>query len=201
MEPTATRRLTREWAPWPQYSAEEIEAVSDVLRSGRVNQWTGQVIKEFEADYAASLGRRHAIALMNGTVALELALRVLGVGPGDEVVTTPRTFLASASVARALCRALLTDATEVSRSSATSVARAYRRSGAGVTATTAVQTRGLRPASRCVRAMTPQAARRVAPVVVTSSSTITSGVGFAHAKGAKAPAAMKPMMPTLNKPA
>jgi dTDP-4-amino-4,6-dideoxygalactose transaminase len=99
MERTATRRLTHEWAPWPQYSEVEIAAVTRVLRSGRVNQWTGTEIREFETEYAASLGRGHAIALMNGTVALELALRALGVGPGDEVVTTPRTFIASASVA------------------------------------------------------------------------------------------------------
>jgi len=64
-----------------------------------VNQWTGSEIREFEREYAASLGRRHAVALMNGTVALELALAALQVGPGDEVVTSPRTFIASASAA------------------------------------------------------------------------------------------------------
>lgn len=96
---TASRNLKEAWAAWPRYSEEEIAAVSSVLRSGRVNQWTGTEIQEFEREYAASLGRKHAIALMNGTVALELALAVLGVGPGDEVVTTPRTFIASASAA------------------------------------------------------------------------------------------------------
>lgn len=93
------RRLRSEWASWPQYSEEEIGAVTRVLRSGRVNQWTGTEIHGFEDEYAASLGRTHAIALMNGTVALELALIGLGVGPGDEVITTPRTFIASSSVA------------------------------------------------------------------------------------------------------
>lgn len=96
---TASRNLKEAWAAWPRYSEEEITAVSDVLRSGRVNQWTGTEIREFEREYAQSLGRKHAIALMNGTVALELALAVLGVGPGDEVVTTPRTFIASAGAA------------------------------------------------------------------------------------------------------
>src|SRR5690606_358436 len=69
------------------------------MRSGRVNQWTGELVRAFEADYAAHLGRAHAIALMNGSVALELALRVAGIGPGDDVVTTPRTFIASAGAA------------------------------------------------------------------------------------------------------
>ena len=99
MEQTATRRLREPWATWPQYSDEEIAAVTRVLRSGRVNQWTGTEIRDFETEYAQSLGRSRAIALMNGTVALELALLALGVGPGDEVITTPRTFIASSSVA------------------------------------------------------------------------------------------------------
>ena len=102
MQPQVTRklprRLTETWAPWPQYSEDEIGAVARVLRSGKVNQWTGGEIREFEKEYAASLDRRHAVALMNGTVALELALLALGVGPGDEVITTPRTFIASSSV-------------------------------------------------------------------------------------------------------
>ncbi len=73
--------------------------MTGVMRSGRVNQWTGELVRAFEADYAAHLGRAHAIALMNGSVALELALRVAGIGPGDDVVTTPRTFIASAGAA------------------------------------------------------------------------------------------------------
>lgn len=99
MEQTVNRKLRETWASWPQYSDDEIAAVTRVLRSGRVNQWTGTEIRDFEAEYAASLGRSRAIALMNGTVALELALLALGVGPGDEVITTPRTFIASSSVA------------------------------------------------------------------------------------------------------
>lgn len=85
--------------PWPHYEPDEIEAVAAVLASGKVNYWTGQGCRQFEAEYAAHAGARHAIALMNGTVALELALYALGIGPGDEVVTTPRTFIASASCA------------------------------------------------------------------------------------------------------
>lgn len=88
-----------EWAPWPRFSEEEIETVTNVLRSGRVNQWTGNEVVTFEKEYASFLGRAHAVAVMNGTAALELALKALGVGEGDEVITTPRTFIASASSA------------------------------------------------------------------------------------------------------
>ena len=82
---------------WPQYGDDEIAAVTDVLASGRVNYWTGALCREFEKEYAAHTGRQHAIALHNGTLALELALYAFGIGPGDEVITTPRTFIASAS--------------------------------------------------------------------------------------------------------
>ena len=82
---------------WPEFAQDQIDAVTAVLRSGKVNYWTGAEGREFEREYACSVGTRHAIALANGTVSLELALAVLNVGPGDEVVTTPRTFVASAS--------------------------------------------------------------------------------------------------------
>lgn len=84
---------------WPSFSEEEIHAVEAVLRSGKVNYWTGTEAREFEKEFAAFAGCKHAIALANGTLALELALRVLGIQPGDEVVVTPRTFIASASAA------------------------------------------------------------------------------------------------------
>ena len=83
--------------PWPHYSEEEINAVIAVLRSGKVNYWTGEQGKLFEKEYAAYLGVNHAIALANGTNALELCLRALGLGPGDEVIVPSRTFMASAS--------------------------------------------------------------------------------------------------------
>ena len=67
------------------------------MRSGNVNYWTGSEGRQFEAEYAEYLGVNHAIAVTNGTAALELALYALDVGPGDEVVTTSRTFVASAS--------------------------------------------------------------------------------------------------------
>lgn len=89
--------LSTPFSPWPSFSQEEVTAVSEVLASNRVNYWTGDVGREFERRFADWIGVKHAIALMNGTVALDVALKALGVGPGDEVVTTSRTFLASAS--------------------------------------------------------------------------------------------------------
>ena len=82
---------------WPYYGEDEVEAVSRVLSSGLVNAWTGPEVNEFEGRFAEMVGVGHGVAVANGTVALELALRVLGIGPGDEVIVTPRTFVASAS--------------------------------------------------------------------------------------------------------
>lgn len=82
---------------WPVFSEEEISAVAAVLKSGRVNYWTGEEGRNFEKEFAHFAGCRYGIALANGTVALELALYALGVGQGDEVITTSRTFIASAS--------------------------------------------------------------------------------------------------------
>jgi dTDP-4-amino-4,6-dideoxygalactose transaminase len=84
-------------APWPSFAPEEIEAVSAVLRSGKVNYWTGEEGHKFEQEFAQSIGCQYAVAVANGTVALESALRALGIGAGDEVITTARTFIASAS--------------------------------------------------------------------------------------------------------
>jgi dTDP-4-amino-4,6-dideoxygalactose transaminase len=89
--------LNTEFQSWPLFTPEEADAVASVLRSGRVNYWTGTECREFEKEFAVFAGTEHAIALANGTVALDLALKVLGIGPSDEVIVTPRTFLASAS--------------------------------------------------------------------------------------------------------
>lgn len=82
---------------WPYFGPAEIEAVTEVLRSGKVNYWTGNQGREFEKEYAAYVGTKYAIAVANGSVGLELALFALGIGPGDEVITTCRSFIASAS--------------------------------------------------------------------------------------------------------
>jgi len=84
---------------WPVFEPDEVQAVTDVLISGKVNYWTGSEAREFEREYAAYLGVRHAIALHNGTLALELALYAFGIQDGAEVITTSRTFIASASAA------------------------------------------------------------------------------------------------------
>lgn len=90
-------------APWPCFSDEEVDAVAAILRSNRVNYWTGEEGRKFEREFAAWTGAEYAIALTNGTVALDLALCALGVGAAygghatDEVIVTPRTFIASVS--------------------------------------------------------------------------------------------------------
>lgn len=89
--------LNTPFPPWPSFTTEESEAVAGVIRSNRVNYWTGNEARELEREYAAWCGTSHAIALNNGTVALEAALRALKIGPGDEVIVTPRSFMASAS--------------------------------------------------------------------------------------------------------
>lgn len=84
-------------APWPFYEPDEIAAASQTLTSGQVNYWTGSLGKQFEVEYAKSVGKKYGIALSNGTVALELALRVMNIQPGDEVIVTSRSYVASAS--------------------------------------------------------------------------------------------------------
>ena len=86
-------------AAWPLFPEDEVGAVTDVLRSGKINYWTGDVCRAFEREYAAYVGAKYAVAVANGTVALELALFALGIGAGDEVITTSRTYIASASCA------------------------------------------------------------------------------------------------------
>lgn len=89
--------LNTPFSPWPSFTQEEADAVSRVLLSNKVNYWTGTECREFEKEFAAWAGCEYAIALGNGTLALDVALKALGVGEGDEVITTSRTFLASAS--------------------------------------------------------------------------------------------------------
>ncbi|MNI11302.1 dTDP-3-amino-3,6-dideoxy-alpha-D-galactopyranose transaminase [compost metagenome] len=89
--------LNTPFSPWPSFSEEEADAVRDVVLSNKVNYWTGQECREFEKEFATWAGTEYAVALANGTVALDLALVALGIGRGDEVIVTPRTFLASVS--------------------------------------------------------------------------------------------------------
>lgn len=82
---------------WPDYDQEQIDAVARVLRSGKVNAWTGPDVREFEAAFSTAFDVPHAIAMANGTVTLDAALAALRLHPGDEVIVTPRSFVASAS--------------------------------------------------------------------------------------------------------
>jgi len=82
---------------WPCCPEEDITLVSEVLRSGRINYWTGDQGKQFEKEFSTYVGTEFAVALANGSVALELALKAYGIGEGDEVIVTPRSFVASAS--------------------------------------------------------------------------------------------------------
>ncbi len=92
--------LNGPFSPWPSFSEEEGDAVRDVLLSNRVNYWTGTEGKQFEKEFADYVGAEYAVAVANGTVALDLALKALNIGAGDEadeVIVTSRTFIASVS--------------------------------------------------------------------------------------------------------
>jgi dTDP-4-amino-4,6-dideoxygalactose transaminase len=84
-------------SPWPCFTHDEAEAVQRVILSNKVNYWTGEECHQFENEFAAFTDNNYAVALANGTVALEIALKAINLGAGDEVIVTPRTFIASAS--------------------------------------------------------------------------------------------------------
>ena len=89
--------LNTAFSPWPSFTQEEADAVARVVLSNKVNYWTGQECREFEKEFAVFAGTEYAVSLANGTVALDVALKALNIGAGDEVIVTSRTFLASAS--------------------------------------------------------------------------------------------------------
>ena len=89
--------LNTAFEPWPSFTEQEADAVSQVLLSNKVNYWTGQECREFEKEFAQFAQTQYAVALTNGTVALDVALKALNIGAGDDVIVTSRTFLASAS--------------------------------------------------------------------------------------------------------
>lgn len=89
--------LNTPFPPWPCFSEEEAEAVKNVLLSNKVNYWTGKECRDFEKEFSIFSNTSYSVAVANGTVALELSLKALGIAEGDEVIVTPRTFLASAS--------------------------------------------------------------------------------------------------------
>ena len=85
------------FSPWPSFTQEEADKVSAVLLSNKVNYWTGQEGREFEKEFASWADSDYAVAMGNGTLALDVALQALEIGEGDEVIVTPRTFIASIS--------------------------------------------------------------------------------------------------------
>ena len=89
--------MNNRFSPWPSFTQEEIDSVSNVLSSNKVNYWTGEECRKFEKEFAAWSDSKHAVAVANGTVAIDLALKALDVSEGDEVIVTSRTFLASVS--------------------------------------------------------------------------------------------------------
>ncbi|MDR1775660.1 MAG: DegT/DnrJ/EryC1/StrS family aminotransferase [Actinomycetes bacterium] len=89
-------------AHWPHIPDDGIAAVERVLRSGKISYWTGTQARDFEKEFAAYTGAAHAVAVANGTLTLEIALRSLGIGPGDEVIVPSRTFIATAGSVVAL---------------------------------------------------------------------------------------------------
>jgi len=92
-----TTKLDLAQYPWPQFAPDEVDAAAAVLKSGKVNYWTGTVGRSFEKEFAAYFGVKHAIAMANGTLTLQACLRALGVGRGADVITTPRTFIGTSS--------------------------------------------------------------------------------------------------------
>lgn len=82
---------------WPHFDDKDIAAATVVLASGHANYWTGDEGSKFESEFAQWVGAPHAVAVSNGTTALEIALRALGIGPGDDVVVPSATFIATAS--------------------------------------------------------------------------------------------------------
>lgn len=89
--------LNTSFSPWPSFTEEEADTVREIILSNRVNYWAGVECREFEKEFATWCGAGHAVALANGTLALDVALKALGIGSGDEVIVTPRTFIASVS--------------------------------------------------------------------------------------------------------
>ena len=89
--------LNTQFSPWPMFNDEEADAVSDVLISNKVNYWTGKECRKFEREFSEFSDSKYAVALGNGTLALDVALKALDIGGGDEVIVTSRTFIASIS--------------------------------------------------------------------------------------------------------
>jgi len=89
--------LNTNFSPWPSFTSEEADAIHSVLLSNKVNYWTGNACREFEKEFATWSNTKYAVALANGTLALDVAFKALNISNGDEVIVTSRTFIASVS--------------------------------------------------------------------------------------------------------
>jgi len=89
------KSVTNKLIGWPQFDENAIHAVDQVLRSGKVNYWTGPHGMEFERKFADWQGSRFAVSVATGTAALHVCLAALGIGPGDEVIVPSYTFIAT----------------------------------------------------------------------------------------------------------
>lgn len=89
--------MNKVFSTWPQFTTEEKNAVKNILSSGKVNYWTGNECRKFEREFADWCQTKYAVALANGTVALDIAFKALNIGNGDEVIVTSRTYIASIS--------------------------------------------------------------------------------------------------------
>ncbi len=89
------KAVTGELPGWPSFDEKAVRAVQEVLRSGKVNYWTGPKGMEFEEKFAAWQASKYAVSVATGTAALHVALSALGVGPGDEVIVPSYTFIAT----------------------------------------------------------------------------------------------------------
>ena len=89
------KAVTNRLMPWPQFDENAVAAVTAVLRSGKVNYWTGPVGMEFERQFASWQGSKFAVSVATGTAALHVCLEALGIGPGDEVIVPSYTFIAT----------------------------------------------------------------------------------------------------------
>ncbi len=87
--------IDTKYSPWPSFTDEEIDSVKNVLLSNKVNYWTGDECRKFEKEFAAWSDSQYAVALANGTLALDIAFKALSIGDGDEVIVTSRSYIAS----------------------------------------------------------------------------------------------------------
>lgn len=98
----ASRRTAPVFPEWPRYGDEERAGLIRALEQGQWWRMGGSEVDSFEREFAAYHGAEHALAVTNGTHALELGLQVLGVGPGDEVIVPAFTFISSSQAAQRL---------------------------------------------------------------------------------------------------